>query len=463
MAASQIAGSWSRRVSELTPTVYLPIESEARELDARLLLAQRLVPYGIRVVIGQQWLMRVNYGHYPRGVVLFKGLNRVQVQNMLVLGRRGYVPMALDEEALGLADETYMSRDIHPSLGACCEVVFAQGAHHAEVIRAHGRVAANRIHVVGNARLDLLAPRYRPMHQREADSARERYGRYVLFNTNVGFVHSSWSSLAEHEEVLKRTGWLDPNDPSSYELHRRDVVWDQLNHDVTTRTVRGLAARRPDRRIIVRPHPAERPDAWQDAFGDLPNVSVVREGSHIAMIMAADLVLHTGCTTGLEAMVLGRPTLSIRHEDKSFDQWRCFVSNHLNPVAVGAEEAVRLASGALDGVLDLDAIEADRRQEAYSRFVSGAGDGSAFEAIAEIINDRFLLAGVEIGEGEWRPTDAAAALRHVKRTDYQARRVSMDQEAFNRRYAMIAGLAGRTKAIRIREIGESLFLLQKRF
>src|SRR5690606_33523773 len=60
-------------------------------------------------------------------------------------------------------------------------------------------------------------------------------------------------------------------------------------------------------KIVLRPHPVENHGRWRDALGDCPNVRVVFQGSAIDWIAASRCLIHTGCTTGVEAFAFGKP------------------------------------------------------------------------------------------------------------------------------------------------------------
>lgn len=459
-----------------TPTVYMPIESRARELDARLLLASRLIERGLTVVIGQQWLMRRNLEAYPRGLVLLKGLDRVQTQNMALLRRWGFLTAACDEEALGLAEADYMARDVCPSVHEAADLMITQGPYHREVVCRRTGCPADRVASLGNVRLDFLRPGFRALYAEERAAAEAAHGSFVLFNTNTGFVHTAWRDLAAHEDVLRNTGWLDDADPRSHELHRQAVALDHLNFDLTRRTVRGLAERNPDLVIVVRPHPAERVGAWEGEFPDLANVTVSRERGHLAMMLAARLVLHTGCTTGLEAMLLGVPVLSIKPEgrdgaaaagddggDGEFGEgaWRSFVSNHLNPLATGADDAIRRAEGALAGTLDLEADRPEERAAARARHFVGLDGDLVADAVAAALVDLMRRKGVADGPAPWAPLTLKNLYRAVSRDDYQKRKMSLTHAELAARYRDILRLAGRPVPTRVREIGDSLFVMSQ--
>jgi hypothetical protein len=73
-----------------------------------------------------------------------------------------------------------------------------------------------------------------------------------------------------------------------------------------------LAAAIAPLKLIVRPHPSENRQPWHDVVRDLPNAEVVFEGAVVPWLMAASCVVHNGCTSAIEARVLGTPAIAFR-------------------------------------------------------------------------------------------------------------------------------------------------------
>ena len=65
-----------------------------------------------------------------------------------------------------------------------------------------------------------------------------------------------------------------------------------------------LAAARPDRQILVRPHPFER-EVYRTALGQHANVVVDGAGNVLDMIQNAAAIIHLNCGTAIEAVLLG--------------------------------------------------------------------------------------------------------------------------------------------------------------
>jgi hypothetical protein len=97
----------------------------------------------------------------------------------------------------------------------------------------------------------------------------------------------------------------------------------------------------PDHTIIVRPHPAELHETWVNAAEGLSNVKVVFEGTVSPWLLAADAVLHWGCTTGLEAFLMGKPVVAynpITAEEEKFDHK---LPHSISVVARTPEETIK--------------------------------------------------------------------------------------------------------------------------
>ena len=59
-------------------------------------------------------------------------------------------------------------------------------------------------------------------------------------------------------------------------------------------------------------HPSENWQVWDDAASGLDNVHVVHDGTVGPWLAAADVLIHNGCTSAVEAAIIGTPALTYR-------------------------------------------------------------------------------------------------------------------------------------------------------
>jgi hypothetical protein len=71
-------------------------------MQSRLLIAIYAARQGYSVVMGPQWALQRQAETLPKGVVLFKGNNTIQVTNIAAMRAAGHAVASLEEEVLGL-------------------------------------------------------------------------------------------------------------------------------------------------------------------------------------------------------------------------------------------------------------------------------------------------------------------------------------------------------------------------
>jgi len=440
------------------PVLYLSVENYSREFDAKLLVGCALAERGVLVVIGQQWLLNANLGRMPMGMVFFKGLNRVQVGNMERAKRIGHVAVANDEEAVGVADEKFMLHDIDEGLPPHCDLLLCQGERQRQSVKNHFPEMGDRLVVVGNPRIDLVRPEFRVLYEEEAARIREEQGRFVLINTNLGGVNSGWGDINRYRQVLINIGWFDPTKPEDRALFREHIVQDKLNQREVYRLIDILRASLPDRCIIVRPHPSEKIDTWQKKYSDTPRVKVIHQGSHLPWILASDILIHTGCTTGFEAQVADHPTISIRPGDLPFRFFH--TSNVTNMVAERAEQAAEMVQTFLYEDPEMFARakpELTSRIAEHFAYVTGE---FAFRRTADVLFELFKRDVRSIGRFRWQV--APGFVKEIPREDYIKRKMSMTHAEFDAHLAKLQRVLGTFGNLASEEIGDSLFLLRRR-
>lgn len=433
------------------PVVYMPIESRARELESRLLLSRALVREGHVVVLGAQQLILANADNVAPGLLLFKGANRVQRRRMERAHKASHLVAVIDEEVFALADETPMIRDIDPDASACCDLVLAQNARHADVLRRLRGFDPSAIAVTGNPRADLLRAPYDEIHDEEAAGWRDHYGQFLLINSNACAINSIWGDVNTYYQICIEIGWFDPTSESEQEVFRAHLEHDQASLKAVCSLLDLLPAALPDHRIVLRPHPSERIEPWIDRYGTASNVTVTREGSHVALMKAADLILHTSCTTGVEAALAGRPTISVVPEGAQVAHW--YLSNLVNPVVSRPEDAVAAARRILiDGVDPFAGSIQERADRLATAF--GRNDEPLANCLREILS---RLPRPDSKPFNWNRDPLQV---RPSATEIDVVKLGIDRDEVVSRLATLDRADGSRSEIEIREVWENLIELR---
>lgn len=290
--------------------LFCPIETKAREMDAKTLLACVAAERGHKAIIGDMVELRSIVEFLPKGVYLSKSIPDKMEKYFRKYQSLGYDVAAWCEEGLVfLSREVYKRKMVSVGALAHTDLFFAWGDNQARAVTEKTPDSASKVRKVGNPRVDLLRAPYREIYREEANRLRAKYGDYLLFNTNFAAVNNIIGTEHAFMDSKKRGKIVTPEDEEHYWIfHRhRQTIFEKM-----IELVRFVSDSYPTRRIVVRPHPSENHDTWRRVAEDLDNVDVAFEGSVIPWLMGASAVIHNGCTTAVEAFLLETPAIAYR-------------------------------------------------------------------------------------------------------------------------------------------------------
>lgn len=325
--------------------LYLPIEVAARELDARLLIAHLAIQRGFEVIFGQKWLLYDNAGYVPPGAFLVKTLTEIDAAAMTAANLAGHFVVAIDEEMPGLVAAEQRLRWVSSRAVDAAGMIATTGDDHHDAMKRKFPAQADKMAICGNPRWDLLRPEFRPWHDRDVARIKAQYGRFLLINTNFGLLNSAKGSPEKVANALVRRGKLDLNRPEDVSYLEENRKVQQANMVAIDGLIHELPLQFPNHRIVLRPHPGENLQYWTRKFRDTPQIATVREGSAAPWILASDLLIHTGCTTGVEAFALGKPAISLQSIPSSRE--KLFLASKINLHASSVEEVIEVAERVL--------------------------------------------------------------------------------------------------------------------
>ena len=298
-------------------TLLMPVENQVRELDSKLLLACIAASRGFSSIIGSRREIHFNISSFSSGIYLSKSMTTASDRMFQIMRNLGHVILAWDEEALvHLPPETYFSRRLSPVAMALVSHMLAWGPDNAELWQQYPHLPHGaEIHVTGNPRNDLLRSEVRHYYDETVEDLRGSYGDFVLINTNFNHVNAFYPGLNlfipnDKSEEEPRPGRAAKGMTRQYAEGLRDLK--QAIFEKFQQLIPALEQTFPDHNIIVRPHPTENQEIYHNIAGQCKRVWVTNEGNVVPWLMATKAVIHNGCTTGVEAYVMGVPAISYR-------------------------------------------------------------------------------------------------------------------------------------------------------
>ena len=282
----------------------LLVEVLARELAASVLLGDYLAARGHNVWLIEKERFRKSPASFRPSIVLEKGLTKGCLDRFRAIRRAGHVLAVMSQEGLTYrSGDDYVERRICTETAKYVDYLFFWGARERQDLSTLVSMVPQS-KVTGNPRFDLLHPRFRKAWTAQELEIKREYGDFVLFTSRFSAVNHFRRSLAQTIDRRKQqyTGRAGESLPRRLELLER-LLADYVN------VIGAMAARFPDVKFIVRPHPMENAALWKTHFMDRANIMIRKDGTAMPWLSAARCVIHNCCTTGIEAHILGKPVI----------------------------------------------------------------------------------------------------------------------------------------------------------
>lgn len=193
--------------------------------------------------------------------------------------------------------------------------IFFWGERQKSVFEDHAE--KSKFVVTGSPRFDLLKPCFRHIDIENVEKLRKRYGSFVLVCTRFGAVNrvpDEPTTLSKRSYDIRAEGGALKKYSQAQVLETMFGAWEKISYEFTSfvPSLAKLVQDFPDVNFVIRPHPAERQSFYTESFSHFENVIVEKSGDVRPYIRAAEVVIHSECTTGIEAEIAGKPTINFR-------------------------------------------------------------------------------------------------------------------------------------------------------
>jgi surface carbohydrate biosynthesis protein len=374
--------------SAVKGTLIIPVENQVRELDPKLLLAYVAAKRGFSCILGFRREMHFHISSFPSGIYLSKSMTAASDLMFQIMRKLGHEIVAWDEEALvHLPPDTYFSRRLSPVAMAFVSHLLAWGQDNAELWQQYPHLPGGaEIHVTGNPRNDMLRPEIRHYYEKTVGELRKRYGDFILINTNFNHVNAFYPGLNLFVPKNKPGGESRPGRAAKgmsreYAEGLRDHK--QAIFEKFQQIIPAVEKEFPKYNFVVRPHPTENQEIYHQIAAGCERVVVTNEGNVVPWLMAAKALIHNGCTTGVEAYVMGVPAISYRATvNENYDYGFYRLPNLLSHQCFDFEELSTTLGKILTG--ELGAAGGDEREILVMQHLAALDGPLACERIVDV-------------------------------------------------------------------------------
>lgn len=292
------------------------IDSPRRDLEWRLILAKKLSDRGVSSFLGSAHKVRKSYaktggvlvgrlggtsGRSKFDKIFLEEINNSQGRIFYFHDEGGAFKVNDYERETKLAypSELFEKKAIHK--------VYFWGQAQYDLFEGSSWIDKGKI--LGCPRFDIYAQDYSKADIKDTTKS------YILINSrfsNVNTVPDDPTALSKRMYEIRCEGG------ESERRSREEIIssmykrWKVSAKDFVefTEMVANICLCFPELRFKFRPHPAENEDWYVKNFENLDNLTVEKEGDVHRVMRDAMLVIHSECTTGLEAELLGKPHIN---------------------------------------------------------------------------------------------------------------------------------------------------------
>jgi len=432
--------------------LYLPIELAERELDSKIYLGIHAAKHGYSTVLGQHGLLLQNLHKLVPGVLLLKGMNKIDLSALATAQENGFIVAALEEESLGVASMHELVAGISNEFLSKVDLICAQGNNHLRALKQKNSNIGTKTTLCGNPRIDLLRPQFRERFSVDVDAIKSEFGDYILINTNFGWVNSVWGPPKAVYKLNLNTGYIDLQNHGHATRVRSRVESETKDLSSYRGLVKFLAHNFPRKKLIIRPHPSELTDTWEEYCRKMSNVKIICEGSANKWAMGADLVIHRSCTTGLESFLLDRPTVSFCPDDSVvFDE--CFV-NQVTVVAKRFDEVRMMVADPETARGTRERNKKDTANQLRDHLTNAEGETS----VQNILNSIEIHFGGRLSPENPRSDPRLRGfVGKIQRDEKHVRRMSKTIREMTNNVSQISRCIDDDTKVKVIEIGDNLF------
>lgn len=292
--------------------LYLPIEIANRELNSKLLIALEAKKRGYKILFGAGHdLLRLLLCSKP-GVVIVKDSAGYNYEKFKKLRLNGHKIVVHDEEGfVHINDDIFIDLRLDKNTLTEVDLYCCWGKYQKNIVEKFAKNNGINLNIksTGHPRIDLL--------RKELNEEKETNKHMILINTKLttfNYIEGKSKFLSD----LKRLKAVSKKFDTQFWLDH--LKYDEIYYNEFLKLIEKLSKNYPNSEIILRPHPSENENSWKKDLSQFSNVHVTKEDSIHNWINKADVVIHSGCTTGIEALIMDKYVISfLPYKDKRFD------------------------------------------------------------------------------------------------------------------------------------------------
>tara|TARA_B100000989_G_scaffold21727_1_gene14255 strand:- start:22101 stop:23480 length:1380 start_codon:yes stop_codon:yes gene_type:complete len=295
--------------------IYIPIEVKTRELLSKLFFIANNINENFVFFIGDKMSTRSALSLFGKGIYFYKSINWYDLPHIKRVKNRGNAYISLDEEGGATQSNKssfkslldYRSSEENISL---VDRVFTWGNFDYKGWCREYKNYKKKIFKTGSPRFDLWRNQVYSKIFKEEISNLQKYTPYIFIPSTFVSSKKILKKVISDEKNIKKTN----SKITSLVLKKRikSLEDSYKNYIVYVKLIKKLTKDFPNYNIIVKPHPTENLYDWQKKFAlkKYSNVLVNNDFDLTSYIAAAESVIFSESTAGIQSIIMGKKAIS---------------------------------------------------------------------------------------------------------------------------------------------------------
>lgn len=286
--------------------VYIYIEIKKRELSSRLLLALEAAKRGHDVYLGDI-IPYFKRNLFEPGIIHHKSLSPAvhRISQLKEFKNKKFLCTSQDEESGHTNDnpKEYINLRYGKKTIELSEKIFTWGKFdYQNLIKEYSKFK-NKFSNTGNPRIDFWKEKNKGYFNKNSIHLKD----FILVSSNFETI-CGYRNLPNTIHWLRELGYFDRGLKEESIIKRASK--EQLIFDDFVKLIKKVSTTFPRKKIVFRPHPIEKVNDWKKIFFNYKNILIDNSNGISDWITNSSLVIHNGCTGGLEAALRNKNVIS---------------------------------------------------------------------------------------------------------------------------------------------------------
>lgn len=301
------------KTAKSSATAFISIEIWRREVEAAAVLGVEAASKGFSAVIVDQVLIHMAFRFLSRLGLLrnFPGIyhaksvspTKERIRLYSSLNEKGILVTAHDQEhgLLQRSYEDFARKRFAPETIASISRYFCWGPFDEEFLKKRFPDFEERFVMNGSPRVDAWSRRVGQWSLKKVEVPEHPY---ILFSSHFRFERGRQEDFLKHHAKVGGETWNAALSGLTSSEGQLSLLKGWL--DLIPKILSG-PSKMP---IIFRPHPTEDPSVWANLLSPHSALTISSHGPINPWVQGAEVVIHSGCTTAVEASLRGKPVIS---------------------------------------------------------------------------------------------------------------------------------------------------------